>query len=121
MTQGFINSGQKAHLALTYRIAVLESLKKFDSSDEMKNNVSVLLQNFPEWRIRDSDFAGLMKIAVRFGVKENALLFEKFETHVDNLLNSHEPDEKRRRELNEIKEMIQRTKSSLSLKGGQNE
>ena len=121
LTQGFINSGQKAHLALTYRIAVLESLKKFDRSDEMKNNVSVLLQNFPEWRIRDSDFAGLMEIAVRFGVKENALLFEKFETHVDNLLNSHEPDEKRRRELNEIKEMIQRTKSSLSLKGGQNE
>ena len=121
LTQGFINSGQKAHLALTYRIAVLESLKKFDSSDEMKNNVSTLLQNFPEWRIRDSDFAGLMEIAVRFGVKENALLLQKFETHVDNLLNSHEPDEKRSRELNEIKEMIQRTKGSLALKGGQNE
>jgi len=121
LSQGFIDSEKKAYLSLSYRIAVLETFKKFRNSEQMKKNISQLLQNFPKERVCDPDFTGLMEVTVLFGIEGNAQMLLKFETQVENLMERQVPDERRNPKLDRIKELIERTKKSLSLKGGRNE
>ncbi len=121
MTERFIASEQKAYLSLSYRVAVLESFKKFNDSEKIKSNINRLLLNFPKDRICDPDFTGLMEVTMLFGAASNAPMLAKFETSVDNLLSRQEPDDKRNPDLDRIKELIQRAKRSVAVKGGHDE
>jgi len=121
LTQGFIASEQEVYLSLSYRIAVLEAFKQFNDSDKIRSNLSQLLQNFPQGRIFDPDFTLLMEVTIRFGAEENAQLLSKYETRIDTMLDRQIPGERRNPDLDRIKELIERTKRSLALKGGQDE
>jgi len=121
MTERFIASEQEIYLSLSYRIAVLEAFKKFDSSDRIKANVSRLLNNFPQERIFDPDFSLLLEVTILFGAEENAQMLLKYESRIDTMLDRQIPEERRNPDIDRIKELIQRTKRSLALKGGQDE
>lgn len=114
-------SEQKAYQSLSYRVAVLKTLKKFNDSETMKSNISQLLLNFPEERVGDPDFTGLMEATMLFGAEVCVPMLVKFESSVDNLLSRRGPDEKDHPDLDRIKELIQRTKRSVAGKGGHDE
>ena len=83
--------------------------------------MSQLLQNFPQGRIFDPDFTLLMEVTIRFGAEENAQLLSKYETRIDTMLDRQIPGERRNPDLDRIKDLIERTKRSLAMKGGQDE
>ena len=121
MTERFIASEQDANHSLSYRIAVIEAFKQFSGSEKIKSSISRLLLHFPENRIGDPDFTGLMEVTMLFGGKSEETMLAKFETRVANLLERGAPDDKRNPDLDRIKELIQRTMRSLAAKGGYDE
>jgi hypothetical protein len=112
----FLNSGKKADLALSFRIAVLESLKKFDPSAKMEENIGLLLKNFPQERICDPDFTALMEATTVFGNKKYMSYLDSFDARINNALSSNGLPPEIKNDLYRIKELIKRTKNSISVK-----
>lgn len=81
-----MDSEQKADMSLSLRVAVLESLKKFNDSEEMKENIGLLLMNFTQERICEPDFTGLMEATMLFCGKSDATMLARFEDRIDTML-----------------------------------
>ena len=112
----FNNSGKKPDLSLAFRIAVLESFKKFPPSLTMEENIGLLLKNFRLDRIFDPDFTALMEATMLFGSKEYISYIDNFEAKVNSITSLNVQAPEKQYELNRVKQLIKRTKNSISVK-----
>lgn len=121
LTNEFINSGKKPDLSLSFRLAVLESMKKFDPSQKMEENIGLLLKNFQQELILDADFSALMEATMLFGGKTYMPYLDKFDAKADEALSSNGQAPEKKKDIYRVKELITRAKKSISAKEGKNE